>query len=181
MKGLEIIDIFLENWRKEAKKFYENLVNEKIDLYNLYEHIQNKYEKLLHEKISKNEDIKELLQEKEIEIQRYRKTKKDWILKYTKTDIIIVEKVTCYGLENNEKINSLLDEILDKDVIAKKKSLISKIEKKAGNIINATKLEIGIDGNINGTIQGELRTVRIETILAGGHNIQCLHYRVLVK
>lgn len=74
-----------------------------------------------------------------------------------------------------------LDDILNKDVIAKKKKLISTVEKKAGKIIDVSELYIGVDGNINGSIKGELKTVSVNTIYAGGYNVQCLHYRILIK
>jgi hypothetical protein len=73
-----------------------------------------------------------------------------------------------------------LQKILDREVIAKKKTLIARISKKAGNILDAKGLYIGVNGEINGLVVGELRTVRVETIYAGGYNIQCLHYRVLI-
>ena len=72
------------------------------------------------------------------------------------------------------------DKILDKEVAQKEKSFINRVEKKAGKILDA-ELSIGRDGNINGTVVGELKTVTVRTILAGGYNIQSIHYRVLVK
>lgn len=47
-------------------------------------------------------------------------------------------------------------------------------------VVKSTSLHIGADGNVNGTIVGSLKTATIETIFAGGYNIQCLHTRLLV-
>ena len=45
-----------------------------------------------------------------------------------------------------------------------------------------TILQQSVQGPVlNGIVQGELGKVRIESILAGGYNIQKLHIRVLVK
>ena len=60
-------------------------------------------------------------------------------------------------------------------------SLIAKIEKKAGKIVDARALSVGVDGNLNGVVIGDKASVRINTIYAGGYNIQCFHFRVLVK
>lgn len=74
-----------------------------------------------------------------------------------------------------------LEPFLVREVNAKRKNLISRIEKKAGKIKDARYLTIGKDGNINGQVVGEKATVYVETISAGGHTIQKFHYRVLVK
>jgi len=73
-----------------------------------------------------------------------------------------------------------IDEILKKEAEGKKIKLITTVEKKSGKIID-TNLEIGIDGSLNGMINGETKTVKVTTVYAGGYNIQCLHYRILVK
>lgn len=74
-----------------------------------------------------------------------------------------------------------IDEILEKDAKSRITKLIAKVEKKAGKIVDARDLYFGSDGTLNGVVVGEKETVHVETILAGGYNIQCLHYRVLVK
>jgi hypothetical protein len=74
-----------------------------------------------------------------------------------------------------------IDTLLDKEVDRKREALITRVEKKAGRIVDASGLRVGDDGEINGRIKGEENTVNINTITAGGYNIQCLHYRLLVK
>ena len=59
--------------------------------------------------------------------------------------------------------------------------LIARVNKAVGIILEAKALYVGVNGELNGYIKGEDGTCKIETIYAGGYNIQCLHYRVLVK
>lgn len=73
-----------------------------------------------------------------------------------------------------------LDKLLDAEVEKKYKDLISRITAKAGEIVDASDLKI-VAGNINGTVIGSNRTVEVETIGAGGYNVQIFHYRTLVK
>ena len=70
---------------------------------------------------------------------------------------------------------------VSKEALNKKANLIKRIEKKAGKIVDCGFLTLGVDGNINGYVQGETKQVTVQTIYAGGYNIQKLHYRVLVK
>ena len=74
----------------------------------------------------------------------------------------------------------LLDKYLDKEVESKYKALVARITEKAGEIEDASGLYIANNGEINGLVKGTKNTVRVETITAGGYNIQILHYRVLV-
>jgi hypothetical protein len=57
--------------------------------------------------------------------------------------------------------------------------MAERLKTEFGKIISTT-LYLGADGNVNGIIVGENRTARIETIFAGGYNIQCLHTRLLI-
>ena len=79
---------------------------------------------------------------------------------------------------------------LDKEVESKYWNMIRSVEKYVGEIVDASNLSIGLDGNINGIIIGKLGTVEISTILAGGYNQnvivnvkhgQILHHRLLIK
>lgn len=91
-----------------------------------------------------------------------------------------VTKVTC-GIITHPAFERNLNDHLDFEV--KKKGLLIKgrIKKKVGNVINAKGLHIGDNGEINGTIIGDQGTATIRTIYAGGHSVQSLHFRVLVK
>lgn len=59
-------------------------------------------------------------------------------------------------------------------------NLIDRVTKYVGQITDYSDLWL-TGPSINGIIVGERGRVRLETIIAGGWNIQCLHNRVLVK
>ena len=59
-------------------------------------------------------------------------------------------------------------------------NIIAKVEKFCGNVTDASGLYMGHDGTINGIIVGDKGKAKVETIVAGGWNIQIAHYRVLV-
>jgi len=70
---------------------------------------------------------------------------------------------------------------IDKDIAARKVRFVDTITKKLGTDIQSSKLSIGVDGSVNGFVKGVDKSVDVYSILAGGYNIQKLHYRVLVK
>lgn len=74
-----------------------------------------------------------------------------------------------------------MSEKLDKEVEYRKAQFLFKIEKKGGKIKEVNYLTFGCEGSINGMFNCENGNVVVRSILAGGYNIQCLHYRVLVK
>lgn len=97
-----------------------------------------------------------------------------WKQSKTKSEIAIIEVYS-------KRFAAELEITLEKEVNAKRKILIARIEKVAGKIVNANNLFIGVNGEINGQVIGEDKTVNVTAIYAGGYNVQCLHYRVLVK
>lgn len=96
-----------------------------------------------------------------------------------------------YDNRQDNKINyEELNEILDKEIEAKYWNMVERVTKVTGEIIDASDLSIGGDGNINGIIIGKEGKAKLETILAGGYNQniivntrrgQVLHYRLIVN
>lgn len=73
-----------------------------------------------------------------------------------------------------------LNKYMDKEIENRYFKLINQVTKYCDKIIDASNLTIRV-GELNGIIKGTKQNVRIETIGAGGYNIQCFHYRTLVK
>ena len=82
----------------------------------------------------------------------------------------------CRGTMSDKEI----EKTVENEVIRKRTNFYLKVTGRTGKIID-TDLRIGKDGNLNGSVTGEKEFVTVTTIYAGGHNIQCLHYRVLIK
>lgn len=100
----------------------------------------------------------------------------NWLNKYKEQYIYWVNNND--GFEKYEKRRYLNDTEM---IVRKQKiAIISKSYGKVGNITDIKMEHLGIDGNFNGVVIGEKGTAVIETILAGGYNIQRLHYRVLI-
>ena len=73
-----------------------------------------------------------------------------------------------------------LEKILDSEIDNLYLRMIEQVTDKIGEITDASNLSIGAKGELNGFITGEKGTVKIETIGAGGYNIQRFHFRTLV-
>ena len=182
MNEIKIIDDFLENWRKIAFDFYMEQYKEYKKLNKNYREICEKeskegtYFNMAHKPCpwsptphyNKNQ-IDKLT---EIEKECYELCQRFYKSHNKTTWNIIIHECGKYGN---------LNKILNREVVTKKTNLIARVEKKAGKIIDASLLKIGIDGNLNGIVKGSTKTVNVTTIYAGGYNIQCLHYRILVK
>lgn len=73
-----------------------------------------------------------------------------------------------------------LDKQLIKDIENKYYKLINQVTEITGEIIDASHLSVHA-GELNGIIIGKNGKACVSTIGAGGYNIQCFHYRTLVK
>ena len=58
--------------------------------------------------------------------------------------------------------------------------LIERTNKIVGQITDANRLQINEKDNLDGFITGTKGTAKVETIGAGGYNIQCFHFRTLI-
>lgn len=85
---------------------------------------------------------------------------------------------------NRERTMTEATEKLHKDLEdeAKRKYdfIIERTNKIVGKITDATLLRVGDSGDLNGYIKGDRGTAKVNTIGAGGYNIQCFHFRTLI-
>lgn len=83
-------------------------------------------------------------------------------------------------IRNESERLSWLDKELENEKKAKMIDLIHRINTVVGTITDATQLRVSVKGNLDGIVVGEKGKAKVETIGAGGFNIQCFHYRTLV-
>ena len=81
--------------------------------------------------------------------------------------------------ENKYNAINYLNKYLDREVKARKVTFIDSIENAGGDMVKVMTLKIGDDSMLNGIISCVNADVKIETVGAGGYNIQRFHYRIL--
>lgn len=149
-----VVQIFLDfmnNWKNEVKEF----VNKQVEIYH---ELDNEYCEL-HNYHRNEEGVKERLKELSMQMSQINQ---GWVR--TRLD----------------KGRKDFDKYLDKYFMDRYYELCNKVTSIIGEITDVSKLYFGNDGSLNGIIIGTEGSAKVETIIAGGYNIQCLHYRVLV-
>lgn len=189
IKGANALDQFLAKWKEAAAKFYTDLKSE------LHEVVHTDYEineenlralrkksispriasqqRLSEEKIQKilNSDLAEF-EIRNIKAEIATAKFNQWMEYNTQSDYNFIRM-----FDTAEELSTALDAKVEE----KRIMFLSRVEKKSGKILDMNGLTLGADGSINGKVIGEEKEVKVKTVFAGGHNIQCLHYRVTVR
>lgn len=91
------------------------------------------------------------------------------------------EYLTTYLEATYEESIAKLQQDLDKEANRKYDFIIERTTAITGKITDASCLQIGAKHDLNGYIVGEKGTAKVQTIGAGGYNIQCYHFRTLIN
>lgn len=83
-------------------------------------------------------------------------------------------------IRDDQEREAWLEKAMEEEKRAKLIDLIGRIMCTVGTITDAAALHIGPEGDINGYIVGTEGKAKIQTIGAGGYNIQCFHFRTLI-
>ena len=85
------------------------------------------------------------------------------------------------GESTLEEALKKLEKDLGKEWNRKYDFIIERTNAIVGTITDASNLKIGAKDDLNGYIIGTKGTAKVQTIGAGGYNIQCFHFRTLIN
>ena len=83
--------------------------------------------------------------------------------------------------KNIEFAMEKLNKDLEAEANRKYDFIIERTNQIVGKITDASGLKVGHKQDLNGFIKGEKATAKVQTIGAGGYNIQCFHFRTLIN
>jgi hypothetical protein len=85
-----------------------------------------------------------------------------------------------YVLMRDKFDEELLEKDLQTEADRKYDDIVNRANAICGKITDARGLWVGNKGDLDGIVIGERGTAKIQTIGAGGYNIQCYHFRTLI-
>lgn len=179
-RNVPAITEFLDKWEVRMNEYYQNeyekYLNDKDDENNprnkAYADYRYFYENAYH--LYPEMSYKEMNQKTKELYKVYEKLSKEFRSRYAHI-IEVLGKV-----DKSHSFTSVAAKIINNEKNAKYDDLIERICAVVGEISDATHLHIGEKGDINGIIIGNKGKASIETIGAGGYNIQCFHFRTLI-
>lgn len=181
---------FLENWKRRMFDYYnlglEPCYKMKAELKALvlnlrnYRYCTDEYEEALkpYSLLKDEYDEKTCGTFEDVEfINRWGKPDKKRV-KVTEGEWEYLRPYDCY--DSYEQGAAKLNADLRDEANRKYDFIIERVNAICGKITDASGLKVGAKGDLNGNIIGERGTAHVQTIGAGGYNIQCFHFRTLV-
>lgn len=174
------VEEFLENWRASADAYYREQVKKIKEWTASYREFYEKQMKELEDKYGYAVHCYNPRKDNELRTEmKARKVNSDYKQDYLKKNF--TQDCLRLAIYRDDEFETQLNKELDREVAYKRIDLYHRCSAVVGVITDATGLKIGNNGSINGEVIGEEGKAHVETITAGGYNIQILHYRVLVR
>ena len=162
-RNIPVITQFLNDWEERMVKYF-------LDEYIKYEGARDQYnieDKMLCDEYNSCRDAAKRKKISGAMKEHSEKFRQAW------------SHVTAFDHGNKSWEETMRSDIA-KEKDDKYDSLIERVTHITGKITDASNLRIGHKGDINGYIIGENGKASVNTIDAGGYNIQCYHFRTLV-
>lgn len=180
---IQVLVDFLDAWEEQAREFYLNNAKEYFDLSCSYKDAEKEYlEKLSSQELNPRLQYRYVSDFSDKYFSDITTLTKD--ITYIKKKYIYPNPNDKYYYEyipdsysvDEEKLNKILKD----EKTAKYKDLVARISSVVGNIQDVSNLHIAPTGQLNGVVMGDRGNAHVETIGAGGWNVQIFHYRTLV-
>lgn len=159
---------FLDNWEEQSIEYFQNEYVRYTDAYKKRQEEIKAYRDWKYSDAGWSASEEERLERSHAEDKLRKKFKEDWM------------HVTQFYHGAGD-----WEETMKKDVRAEKirkyDDIIRRTNDAIGEIKSAERLRVGKAGDLNGFIDGTRGSVKVETIGAGGYNIQRYHFRTLIN
>ena len=166
-RNVTVIIQFLDNWKARVRQHYIDAVPEYLEAKKEYAEYEHNYCELMNYKIPfSDKEQRKQVREEEHQVRKAYETKWSWIMEY---------------MERGELNLKKLDKELEQEANRKYDFIIERTNAIVGQITDASNLSIGAKGDLNGFIIGTDGKAKVQTIGAGGYNIQCYHFRTLIN
>ena len=167
-RNVQVIIDFLDNWKKESLAYYKEMFPKYQEALEEYYRIDREYcdwynHKAHHEGDWRTESKKRY--QIVVEAKKSFTSRWGWMIPYVERQSL------------NEK---KLKKDLDREADEKYDFIIERTNEIVTKITDASNLYIGASGELNGFIVGTTGTAKVQTIGAGGYNIQRFHFRTLI-
>lgn len=166
-RNVVVITQFLDNWKARVRQHYIDAVPAYLEAKQEYAEYERNYCDLMNWKIPYSEkEQRKQLREEEHKVREAYLSKWNWIIQY---------------MDRNELDLKKLDKDLEQEANRKYDFIIERTNAIVGQITDASNLSIGAKDDLNGFIIGTKGKAKVQTIGAGGYNIQCYHFRTLIN
>lgn len=158
---------FLDNWKARVRQYHIDSVPAYLKARAEWYAYDREYCDQINYKIPRSDTEKR--KQVRMEYSRVRKDYYDtwkWLIEYMDCDELDLKK---------------LDKVLEQEANRKYDFIIERTNAIVGKITDASNLKIGSKADLNGFIIGTKGKAKVQTIGAGGYNIQCYHFRTLIN
>ncbi len=162
-RNVKVINDFLDKWFEECVKWFDSE-------YEKYKEAEKDYNRRQREFIQHFNSIRNPEERKAVREARSaeaKEFKKAWT------------HVTQFDHGSLPWRETMLKD-MEAERIRKYDDIIERTNEIVGQITDASFLHISPEGNLNGIIEGTKGRANVQTIGAGGYNIQCYHFRTLI-
>ena len=159
---------FLEYWKDQCREFYENSLPRYLEAMDEYRKLRDDYETWRYSDASKGLTWQEKEGRYEVVSDTYNQIEERFGF------------LENYLVHRNELDWDKINKDLNNEADRKYDFIIDRTNEIVGEITDASALRVGRKGDLNGYIIGTKGKAHIQTIGAGGYNIQCFHFRTLI-
>lgn len=179
-RNIPAIIEFLENWKATVTKFYMDRFEKYPKAYEQYNEDMKQFNLTFFEerkmKRERPEEWKEYDRNKKA-VKEMFETRFGFLAPYIER--ALNEETYRYDIWTFD--SEKLAKELEQEANRKYDFIIERTNAIVGEITDAAGLQIGEKGDLNGYIIGMRGTAKVQTIGAGGYNIQCYHFRTLIN